>query len=72
MTGTQLNHFMSAALLVVALIISGAMLPPAGSENSVIHAGVLLTTGFFALVNLHSALKPFVKQESEDKANSEG
>lgn len=72
MTGKQLHHFMSSAGLVVATMISGAMLPPSGSEYSAIHVGTLLTSGFFALVNLHSALKPFVKQESEDKSNGEG
>ncbi|WP_146043682.1 hypothetical protein [Vibrio vulnificus] len=72
MTVTQLYHFMAAAFLVVAMIISGAMLPPSGSENAAIQVVALLSTGFFALVNLYSALKPFVKQESEDKANSEG
>ncbi|EGQ9696274.1 hypothetical protein FWP53_17155 [Vibrio parahaemolyticus] len=72
MTGAQLYNFMMAAFLLVVLIISSSLYPPSATGGSVIYVGILLSAGLFLLVNLYSALKPFVKQESEDKANTGG
>ncbi|MCR9514102.1 hypothetical protein [Vibrio alginolyticus] len=71
MTGAQLYNFMMATVFLVVLIISSSLYPLAAG-GSVIYVGILLSAGLFLLVNLYSALKPFVKQESEDKANTGG